>query len=89
MKNVPPHVRLERVLDGFSDALVAASDEEILAAAASLKIAPLMKGSAAYFGVKPLYAPYREGLFEDPEMSEERVIDAIAAWRARKEDAPK
>jgi Fe-S-cluster formation regulator IscX/YfhJ len=89
MNNIPPYVRLERVLDGFSDDLVAASDDEILAAAASLEIKPLMKGSAAYFGMKSLYAPYREGLFEDPEMSEERVIDAIAAWRARKEDAPK
>jgi hypothetical protein len=90
MKNVPPYVRLERVLDGFSEDLVGATDEEILAAAESLEMKALMKGSAAFFGLKSLYTPYRAGLFGDAEESEDRVIEALLAWRrARKEDAPK
>jgi hypothetical protein len=78
------------VLDGFSEDLVAATDEEVMTATASLEMNALMKGSAAFFGMKGPHAPYREGLFDDPELSEDRVIEAVLAWRrARKEDVPK
>lgn len=43
--------RFERLLAALEQELVAATDEEILAAAADLGMNPAMKGSAAFFGV--------------------------------------
>jgi hypothetical protein len=43
---------LDRVLDGLAEELIAASDEEILAAARELGMDPGMRGSAAFLGLK-------------------------------------
>jgi hypothetical protein len=43
---------LDRVLDGLADELIAATDEEILAAARELGMDPSMRGSAAFLGLK-------------------------------------
>ena len=51
--------RFERLLAALERELVAATDEEILAAAADLGMNPAMKGSAAFFGVtKGLPSPF-------------------------------
>lgn len=43
--------RFERLLAALEQELIAASDEEILEAAAEMGMNPAMKGSAAFFGV--------------------------------------
>jgi hypothetical protein len=43
--------RFERLLAALEQELIAAADEEILEAAGDLGMNPLMKGSAAFFGV--------------------------------------
>jgi hypothetical protein len=43
---------LDRVLDGLAQELIAATDEEILAAARELGMDPGMRGSAAFLGLK-------------------------------------
>ena len=43
--------RFERLLAALEQELIAAKDEEILAAAGDLGMNPGMKGSAAFFGV--------------------------------------
>ena len=54
---------LDRVLDGLADELIAASDEEILAAARELGMDPSMRGSAAFLGLKyPIVRHAREFL---------------------------
>ena len=69
MKKLPPHVRLERLLQILSEEIAIASDAEILAACAEQKIKPEMKGSIAFLGIKGFYFPYRFWVlpeFNDP-----------------------
>lgn len=69
MKKLPPHVRLERLLEILSEEIAHSSDAEILAACADLKIKPEMKGSLAFLGLKSLHFPYRYWVlpeFNDP-----------------------
>lgn len=53
--------RLESLLAALEQELIAATDEEILEAAADLGMNPAMKGSAAFFGVtiplRPAFTP--------------------------------
>jgi hypothetical protein len=46
-----PEAALAQVLDALEHELVAATDEEILEAAKDLGMNPMMKGSAAFFGL--------------------------------------
>ena len=43
---------LDRVLDGLAEELLAASEEELIAAARDLGMDPTMRGSAAFLGLK-------------------------------------
>ena len=52
MKTHRPEMSLEHVLSALERELIAATDEEVLAAAAELGMNPSMKGSAAFMGVK-------------------------------------
>jgi hypothetical protein len=47
-----PEAALARVLDALEQDLIDASDEEILEAAKELGMNPMMKGSAAFMGLK-------------------------------------
>jgi len=49
--------RFERLLAALGRELIQATDEEILAAASDLGMSPMMKGSAAFFGVTTLLRP--------------------------------
>ena len=49
--------RFERLLAALEQELSAATDEEILAAAAELGMNPAMKGSAAFFGITKRFPP--------------------------------
>lgn len=54
--------RFECLLAALEQELIAATDEEILAAARDLGMNPAMRGSAAFFGITiPLRAPFRPG----------------------------
>jgi hypothetical protein len=54
--------RFEGLLAALEQELIAATDEEILEAAADLGMNPAMKGSAAFFGVtKGLPSPFTAG----------------------------
>ena len=66
MKNLPPHVRLERLLEVLSDEIAAATDAELLEVCDDLKMKPQMKGSTALAGVKGLVFPYRRGVLPPP-----------------------
>ena len=52
MKTRRPQVSLENVLATLERELIDATDEEVLSAAAELRMNPSMKGSAALIGVK-------------------------------------
>jgi hypothetical protein len=56
----PPEERLERVLDSFSNELVAATDEEVLAAAAELEMHSLMEDPATLPGPRDLTRALRD-----------------------------
>ena len=58
-----PDVRLERVLEALSTEVTGATEQEILDAAADLKMDPRLRGSVATIGVKGLVFPYRPGVF--------------------------
>ena len=49
--------RFERLLAALGRELIEATDEEILLAASDLGMSPMMKGSAAFFGVTTLLRP--------------------------------
>jgi hypothetical protein len=52
VKATPPELALTRILEALGEELIAASDEEILAAATDLGMKPMSKGSAAFIGLK-------------------------------------
>lgn len=52
VKATPPELALTRILEALGEDLIDASDEEILAAATDLGMKPMMKGSAAFSGLK-------------------------------------
>ena len=58
-----PEVRLERVLEALTTEVAGATEQEILDAAADLKMDPRLRGSGATIGVKGLVFPYRPGVF--------------------------
>ncbi|MGA2777019.1 MAG: hypothetical protein ABSF94_05630 [Steroidobacteraceae bacterium] len=47
-----PQAALERILTALEQELIAATDEEIFAAAKDLGMNPAMRGSAAFIGIK-------------------------------------
>lgn len=49
--------RFERLLAALQRELIEATDEEVLEAAGDLGMSPMMKGSAAFFGVTTLLRP--------------------------------
>jgi hypothetical protein len=58
-KSIPPHVRLEQLLERLSAELVEATDAELLEACTELGIKPGMKGSVVFLGLKgPFSFPY-------------------------------
>ena len=63
MKYVTKQVRLERVLSALSSELAEATDEEVLQAAADLRMNPAARGSAAFLGVKWFFVPYKPEKF--------------------------
>jgi hypothetical protein len=52
--NAWPEAALTRILNALEQELLAASDEDILAAARDLGMNPAMKGSAAFWGVSTM-----------------------------------
>jgi hypothetical protein len=56
----PPEERLERVLDSFSSELVAATDEEVLAAAAELEMQSITEDLATFLGPRDLTRALRD-----------------------------
>jgi hypothetical protein len=61
MNGTRPEERLERVLDGFSNELLAASDLEVLAAAAEVvETQPDTGDPAAFLGARALAEALRE-----------------------------
>ena len=78
MKYTTRQVRLERVLNALSGELAEATDEEVLEAAADLRMNPTAKGSAAFFGVKWFFVPYQPEKFGGSRNS------AAAAVRAKR-----
>jgi hypothetical protein len=52
LTNTDPRATLERVIDLLASELISVSDEEILDAAKELGMDPLMKGSAAFIGLR-------------------------------------
>ncbi len=61
VKVAAPEVALTRILEALGEDLIAASDEETLAAARELRMDPTMKGSVAFAGLK---------FFSRPQLSE-------------------
>ena len=58
-KAIPPHVRLEQLLERLSAELVHTTDAEVLEACADLGIKPGMKGSIVFLGLNgPFSFPY-------------------------------
>jgi hypothetical protein len=58
-KSIPPHTRLEQLLERLSTELAEATDAELLEACADLGIKPGMKGSLAFLGLKGAFSfPY-------------------------------
>jgi hypothetical protein len=67
MSRARPEIRLERILMALGVEVAAATDEEVLAAAADLGMKPLMQGTAAFFGLKKLLLPYDPEKLAAPE----------------------
>jgi hypothetical protein len=61
MSRTTLELRLERLLTALGLEVAEATDEEVLAAAEDLGMKPLMKGSAAFFGLKYPCVPYDPG----------------------------
>lgn len=70
MTRTKPEIRLERILMALGVEVAEATDEEVLAAAADLGMKPMMKGTAAFVGLKKFYMSY------DPE----KLGEADAEW---------
>jgi hypothetical protein len=65
VKNVPAtELILTRVLDGFAQELVDASDEEVLQAARDLGMDPTLRESAAFAGVTYFARPQLSDFFD-------------------------
>jgi hypothetical protein len=72
-----PEAALGRILDALASELIAVSDEEILEAAKELGMNPMMKGSAAFIGLRiPAIADVAD--FFDPE-----ILKSLAFARAQ------
>lgn len=63
VKTIPSEVKLTRILDAFAQELIDASDEEISAAAADLRM-DLQKGSTAFAGVTYPARPQLSDFFD-------------------------
>ncbi len=61
MSRTTPEMRLERLLVALGLEVAEATDQEVLDAAEDLGMKPLMKGSAAFIGLKHFFAPYEPG----------------------------
>jgi len=72
MRPAPPVPALDRILDALEHELLAASDDEVLAAANELGMRPDMKGSAAFIG---LFGPVR------PRLDDFFDLEALQAIR--------
>jgi hypothetical protein len=86
MKKLPPYVRLERLLEVLSEEIAVATDAEILAACAELKMKPEMKGSMAFLGLRSPYFPYRHWVFSSESPAS---TDPTARPGARPESRPR
>jgi hypothetical protein len=64
VKATPPELVLTRLLEALGEELIEASDEELLAAAAELGMKPMMKGSAAFMGLKFSSVPRLSDYFD-------------------------
>lgn len=82
-----PEDALAHLLDALEPELVDALDEEILEAAEDLGMKPMMKGSAAFFGLHSSPLPQWSDFFESEELKAAllRSVDLAAAI----EKAPK
>jgi hypothetical protein len=58
MTRAKPEIRLERILLALGVEVAEATDEEVLAAAADVGMKPMMKGTAAFIGLKRFVLPY-------------------------------
>ena len=83
MSRTRPEIRLERILMALGVEVAAATDEEVLAAAADLGMKPTMKGTAAFFGLKKLLLPY------DPEkLGEPDAEWGLSEWESDRPSPP-
>ena len=86
-----PEAALGRILDALASELISVSDEEILEAAKELGMNPMMKGSAAFIGLRtPAVADFAD--FFDPEILKRLVFartQAIAADEAAPKSKPR
>jgi hypothetical protein len=67
MTRARPDIRLDRILTALGIEVAEATDEEVLAAAAELGMKPMMKGTAAFFGLKQLFMPYEPERLGEPD----------------------
>jgi hypothetical protein len=76
-----PEAALGRILDALASELITVSDEEILEAAKDLGMNPMMKGSAAFIGLRtPAIAEFAD--FFDPEILRSLVYARTQAFAA-------
>ena len=68
-----PYAALTHVLDALERELVDATDDEILEAAKDLGMDPMMKGSAAFFGVQYSQAMQWADFFGSEELQSARL----------------
>jgi hypothetical protein len=81
-----PQAALDRLLDALAHELIDVSDDEILAAAKELGMNPMMKGSAAFLGLR--VAPFAD-LAEWAEFFQsEHFRASLAALNLKGADAP-
>jgi hypothetical protein len=81
-----PRAALDRLLDALAHELIDVSDDEILEAAKELGMNPLMKGSAAFLGLR--ITPFAD-LAEWAEFfRSEHFGSTLAALRLKGADAP-
>jgi hypothetical protein len=82
-----PEAALGRILDALASELITVSDAEILEAAKDLGMNPMMKGSAAFIGLRtPAIADFAD--FFDPEILKGLVLARAQAFAAE-EATPK
>jgi hypothetical protein len=81
-----PQAALDRLLDALAHELIDVSDDEILAAAKELGMNPMMKGSAAFLGLR--VAPFAD-LAEWAEFfGSEHFRSSLAALSLKGEQPP-